>query len=189
MKSLTDMEKEMGEAEAFLKGLELKGSFSVPEGYFEQLQERLEILGDETTDEGQLDSFNSLGVEGGFNIPTDYFEALEGKVMNRVLEENKEAKVIPLLSYKKYWLASIAATFLIAAFIFLWKDQKVTLVAESNTLQIEQVADHLEVGDLNEELLCDAGWCDEITSLPGIGGEIPVDYLNETETDLLIEEL
>ncbi len=189
MKSLTDMEKEIVEAEAFLKGLDLRGGFSVPEGYFGQLQERLEIMGDETLVEGQLDSFNSKGVEGGFNIPTDYFEALEGKVMNRVLEVNKEAKVMPLISYKNYWIASIAAAFLIAAFIFLWKDQKATLVAESNSLEIEQVADHLEVGDLNEDLLCDAGWCDEITTLPGIGGEIPADYLNETETDLLIEEL
>lgn len=189
MSSLNDMEKEIVEAEAFLKGLNPRGGFSVPENYFEQLQERLELMGDEPLMEDELASLNRMGAEGGFNIPTDYFKALEGKVIDSVLEENNEAKVISLLSYKRYWLASMAAAFLITAFVFLWKDQKSAQVAESSRLEIEQVADHLEVGDLNEELLCDAGWCDEITTLPGIGGDLSADYLNEIETDLLIEEL
>jgi hypothetical protein len=189
MSNLTDMEKEIGEAELFIKGLQAEGGFSVPENYFEKLQDRIEFVGDDVIIEEELNDIKSISSEGGFSMPPEYLETLEGKVMNRVLEVNNEAKVVSLFPFRNYWLASMAATFLIAAIIFLWKDQKSELVVESSRLEIEQVADHLEVGDLNEDLLCDAGWCDEITSLPGIGGDIPMEYLNETETDLLIEEL
>lgn len=182
------IEKEIVELENDIKSLKVKGGFCVPESYFESLQSKLENIGEEPLLGIDLEGKTKVN-EIGFSIPQGYFESLESKVIARAFENDHTAKVMSIFSYKKYLIVSIAATFLFSAFLFLWKDEKMMPFPENKGLEVDQVASHLEIGDLNEDLLCDAGWCDELTTLPVISEELPEGYLNDAETELIMEEL
>jgi hypothetical protein len=182
------IEKEIVELENEIKSLKVKGGFCVPESYFEALQSKLDNIGEEPHLGIDLEGKIREG-KTGFSIPQGYFESLENKVTARVFETKRTAKVMSIFSYKKFLIVGIAATFLFSAFLFLWKDEKMISFSENKGLEVDQVASHLEIGDLNEDLLCDAGWCDELTTLPVINEELPEGYLNDAETELIMEEL
>lgn len=118
-----------------------KAGFQVPEGYFDQLTER--VL--ENTCDDQVDD------HAGFKTPDDYFSSLEGRIMAHV---GKETKVLPLHSSNtKTWLyplLAVAALFI--GFVTIQGmftktevtfadvgDQELTdYIAESNFLQDEE---------------------------------------------------
>ena len=79
--------------------------FRIPEGYFEDFNDRLM----DTLSEEKL----NIPKEGGFAVPENYFDSVHGKILTKT--ETGETKVIPLNSYKKYYYAaaSIAAVVLV----------------------------------------------------------------------------
>lgn len=79
--------------------------FKTPEGYFEDLKDKLL---DKISEEDSL-----LPKGDGFIVPDDYFNTLKQKIANKITSE--EAKVIRLNPYRKYYFAaaSIAAVVLV----------------------------------------------------------------------------
>jgi hypothetical protein len=123
-----------------------KAGFQVPDGYFDQLTDRVLENG-----------CDQKGVEhAGFKTPDDYFSSFEDRVMAQVTEETK---VIPLhSSNKKTWLyplLAVAALFIgFVAIQGMFSDSEVTFadvgdqelrdyIAGSNFLQDEESIDIL----------------------------------------------
>ena len=97
-----------------MKKKDNKNPFKTPEGYFDSFQDKLlERLSDETP--SHLDSFNEK--DDGFRVPNGYFDGLNGRIKERL---NDDVKVIPLRSYRNYYVAvaSIAAVALLLFGIF-----------------------------------------------------------------------
>lgn len=123
-----------------------KSGFQVPDGYFDQLTDR--VLG--TTSDSQLEE------HAGFTTPEDYFSSLEERFMDQV---SKETKVKPLYASKsKTWLYPLlAAAALFIGFISIQgmftgtevsfadvEDQELRdYIVESNFLQDDQSIDIL----------------------------------------------
>lgn len=140
------MEKEIKDSEDFLKGLETKGGFQMPEGYIENLHQ---------------------------------------KVLEKTIRlEPKKARII---SMGNIWLkvASVAAVALIVAGLF-WFDP-----TRDNTKQLseDEILEHLQGAEISAELLCDAGWCNELESLTIPENQTDEQILIDTDTELLIDEL
>lgn len=88
-----------------------KHGFKVPEGYFDGLEDHIEIAQKEV----------SLPKETGFEVPPNYFEKFEDQLFTTLYSEENKAtvKVIPL--YQRTWFkvaTSIAACLLIALFVY-----------------------------------------------------------------------
>jgi len=88
-----------------MKGLNKKNPFKTPEKYFGDFSKSLmKRLPEKDTD---------IPENEGFIVPDSYFESVHKNILQKL--EAKEAKVIPLHPYKKYYFAaaSIAAVSLI----------------------------------------------------------------------------
>lgn len=92
-----------------------KNPFEVPKGYFKGFNERLmERLAKEDSPVPKKD---------GFTVPENYFESLTGSILKKL--EPSETKVIPLNSYKKYYLAAASIAAMVLVFLgFDWNTQK-----------------------------------------------------------------
>ena len=111
--------------------------FKTPEGYFEELNDKiLKKLSDEK---------RSIPKNEGFSLPEAYFESLNEKIKDRL--EPRETKVVKLHPYRRYWVAaaSIAAIFLLAVLI-PWKGTDATSFDALANADIEA---YLEAGDLD----------------------------------------
>jgi hypothetical protein len=122
----------------YLAGLGVKSPFAVPEGYFEQLPERihqaiyLENLRAELPEDGfkiPVNYFDELNTEieaklaagrlkemvpnNGFAVPGDYFNQLQTKIAEKT--KNKETKIVRLWHSKLLKYASAACFVLISA--------------------------------------------------------------------------
>ncbi|MDB4292146.1 hypothetical protein N9954_01975 [Maribacter sp.] len=88
-----------------MKESDKKNSFKVPEGYFENLNDRLM--------DGLSEERPNLPKGDGFAVPDDYFETVHATILDKM--NVGETKVIPLHPYKKYYYAaaSIAAAVLV----------------------------------------------------------------------------
>jgi len=74
--------------------------FKMPEGYLDNLEERLLSKIKE----------ESLPKETGFSVPEGYFESVDEKVMQQIAAEKNDPKVISLLSRKAlFYVAGVAA--------------------------------------------------------------------------------
>ncbi|MDZ4666944.1 MAG: hypothetical protein SGJ00_03570 [bacterium] len=175
MTNRTNMENELEGVEEYLRGLPVLGGFKVPHNYLENLVEGFDIAERDLEFKGD-----------GFGVPDGYFVKLEGRVMDSL---PKEAKKLSLFSGHRFWLGGIAASMFLVGFVFLWKQEKALVQTEKMSLEIGQVAAVLSVGDLNADLLCDAGWCEELEYLPMVKEGSYEDYLGEGELDLILEEL
>jgi hypothetical protein len=171
------MENEDDGIADYLRSLPVMGGFKAPEGYLETLVERMDF------EEVELE----FG-EGGFEVPNGYFDNLEGRVMAGV-GGFKEAKQVSIFVRQRFWLSAVAASLFMAGFVFLWNQEKALVRTEKSKLEIGQVAAALSVGDLNADLLCDAGWCEELEGLPMVKEGVYDDYLGDVEAEILIEEL
>jgi hypothetical protein len=97
-----------------MKKKDNKNPFKTPEGYFDSFQDKLlERISDEAP--SHFDSFNER--DDGFRVPNGYFDGLNGRIKERL---NDDVKVIPLRSYRNYYVAvaSIAAVALLLFGIF-----------------------------------------------------------------------
>ena len=172
--------------EQFIKDLNVQGGFTVPEGYFEQLDKRLQDI----TEEPQL---QLKGESGGFFTPENYFSKLEGKILEKVARP--KAKIIPLYRKPVFWLsAAIAASLLFVSLLFLFNDNKPAEFTDRQKAVEHELTESELIEYLNDEgyhldQLCDAGWCNEFNNLKKESDPLE-NYLQEHANEgLLMEEL
>jgi hypothetical protein len=77
----------INEPEDNLKGMLGKGSFAVPENYFEQLNRDIQTRLVE-------ERLKALAVSPGFTVPESYFEQLKGDVQTQLIEEKLTALTV-----------------------------------------------------------------------------------------------
>ncbi|OYU97556.1 MAG: hypothetical protein CFE21_04485 [Bacteroidetes bacterium B1(2017)] len=177
------MNQEIKDSESYLRNLPVAGGFEVPEGYFEGLEYSL------MSEEEDIEIREKEISELGFGMPANYFENLENEVLSK-LEKRQEARVIPIAAQSWYiWASSAAAVLLIALNFVFFKPNENHSELTSQQISTEDVANHLLESDINEDLLCDAGWCNELEKLSGGTDKATNELLLETDEEILINEL
>lgn len=161
-----------------MEELEKNNPFKTPEGYFENLTDKLmDKLNEEKGD---------LPKEDGFTIPENYFDGLKKSIQEKV--DVPETKVVQLHPYRKYYvaIASVAAILLVlvglnwnSADETTWDDlanADIETYFETNelgltTFEIAEVlpVDELEINDILENQFEE---------------ENVIDYLNENIDDI-----
>lgn len=152
-------ENEHIKEEDFIRSLKGSGGFEIPQDYFENTLKKLQ----EISKEPKLD-LNDL--KGGFETPPQYFENLNAQVLSKV-NQPKKGKKLSLLSNSN-WMKYAAAIVLfgIIGFGILKMNQPAqTESAKMEDLTEEEIIDHLSKSGYAEDMLCDAGWCDELKKL------------------------
>jgi hypothetical protein len=91
--------------------------------------------------------------ETGFVIPDNYFENLESKIIKKI--ETKEVKVVSIFQKSKYWIAAIAAVFVMGLFLTIFdnnsSEETITnedFLTSQTDLTTEDLAEHLTENDL-----------------------------------------
>ena len=100
-----------------------------------------------------IDLENNKKIETGFKIPEGYFEAFEAKMMGQIAEN--PVKVISIFKTTRFWIASIAALFLISitSIIYLQNNEITTVNEEEylttqTNLTTEEIVEHLTDDDI-----------------------------------------
>ncbi|MCL9805267.1 hypothetical protein NAT51_07030 [Flavobacterium amniphilum] len=116
----------------------------------------------------KFDLHNDPKIESGFRIPDDYFDSFENRIMQQVLAEEKETKVIAVWQRQSFWISSVAAVFVLSFGIWMYfvqNNAETTLstsdyLAYESDLTTEDIATHLTDEDIasieNEMNLYDA---------------------------------
>ena len=93
--------------------------FKAPDGYFESFDE---LLFDKLKSNNTLKESHT----SGFKVPDRYFETFDDKLFE-VISETKEAKVIPLITWKKVaYISGIAASIILMISLFTNKNSMPT---------------------------------------------------------------
>lgn len=126
-------------------------------------------------------------VEGGFNVPEQYFEGLPKKIIQQL---PKEKPRVFKLHVKQLWanVASIAAILLMVFGLFLFEPKPINQT-KLNSPSEEELIEHLQQIEINSDLLCEAGWCNELELLQKEDLSQTEDYLLEAENELIIDAL
>ncbi|MFN4084212.1 MAG: hypothetical protein ACK4K9_11325 [Bacteroidia bacterium] len=135
--------------------------FDLPENYFDELKSEVML-------KVQKNQF-----EGGFTVPDNYIETLRKNVLANTKPDIKTIKI------SWFYYASAAAALLLAVtFIFLFEPQK---QENFGSISDKEIINHLEHNGLSIDLLCDAGWCNEIIIEPNTKLEnYLIDEMDET---------
>ncbi len=127
--------------------------FVVPENYFSNTTERLISIANKKNE--------GMNAVNGFLIPPAYFE---NKKIAMIASVNKNQKTLNF--YAIYSLAGIAAVLIAVLSFTFWPTKNMTPVDTGfKQLSDSEIIEHLSSHDINEELLCDAGWCQELKDL------------------------
>lgn len=148
---------------------EHNNGFSTPNGYFIGLNQKImaNIKGEESS---------------GFIVPENYFDQLNQHILAR---NTPKTQIIPL--YKKpfaKWVSAIAAS-LVLVFSFFWFKPNSTGNQISN-LTDEEIIKHLEDVGYQVDMLCDAGWCNELKKPEN---NLDDEILDRVSESVLMEEL
>ncbi len=84
--------------------------FKAPEGYFDKFEDNL----------FNLLELEDLPKESGFKVPEGYFDGLENTILQKVKEEPKETKVIPLFRRRVVWYSASVAAAVALLFTFIY---------------------------------------------------------------------
>jgi hypothetical protein len=187
------MELEIENSEMYLKGLPVEGGFAVPTSYFEELEN--ELLAFAETDEYVMDGVSS----GSFEVPEGYFDQLNERIIAEIVEEKvvkseveeMEGKIISLFGRPVFMrVIGIAASLILVSGLYFFQPKSTQNgIASQVELGVNEVADHIEASELDEDLLCDAGWCNELDGLMPEKDQKGDDSYLELEEDLIIDEL
>jgi|LakMenE01Jun11ns_1017448.scaffolds.fasta_scaffold9942182_3 hypothetical protein len=125
--------------------------------------------------------------ENGFEVPEQYFELLPNKILQQLPKEN--TKVFKL-QVKQLWVngASIAAMLLVVFGLFLFEPSPQSQTKLSGPSE-DELIEQLQQIELNADLLCEAGWCNEIELLEKEDLSQTENFLLETENNLIIDAL
>jgi hypothetical protein len=152
--------------------------FKTPEGYFDNLKDRL------------LDTMNkekiNLPEKDGFSIPNGYFDGLHENIQKKL--DEKETKVVQLNPWKKYY--AVAASIAAIAIVFLgfnWNTSKNSSFEDLAETDIESYFETIEYDmsayELAEVLPLDELEINDILT-NSFNEEHMLDYLNENIEDL-----
>lgn len=162
------------------KNISKNNDYKVPENYFINFQERLQV-------QIEFEEIVGLKKEAGFTVPDDYFSNFSQKVLQQT---QQPTKVVSL--FKSKWMYAVASVAAILLFIFVLNPFSTTTTFDS--LENDTIAAYLETNnsflsayDLGE-LLTDE-------ELENLSNEIQledtevIDYLNTTTDpyDLMIQ--
>jgi len=162
------------------KNISKNNDYKVPENYFINFQERLQV-------QIEFEEIVGLKKEAGFTVPDDYFSNFSQKVLQQT---QQPTKVVSL--FKSKWMYAVASIAAILLFIFVLNPFSTTTTFDS--LENDTIAAYLETNnsflsayDLGE-LLTDE-------ELENLSNEIQledtevIDYLNTTTDpyDLMIQ--
>jgi hypothetical protein len=125
--------------------------------------------------------------ENGFEVPEQYFELLPNKILQQLPKE--KTKVFKL-QVKQLWVngASIAAMLLVVFGLFLFEPSPQSQTKLSGPSE-DELIEQLQQIELNADLLCEAGWCNEIELLEKEDLSQTENFLLETENNLIIDAL
>jgi len=116
-----------------------------------QLAERIKAV----EDKHQLDIDNAVSHKqaAGFIVPDVFFETQKNQILSKALQ-TKAKKIRLSFNQLMTRVATIAATFTIAGFLFLQNNS-----GQSNELTAsisnEEIVNHLEIADVSEDLICE----------------------------------
>ena len=92
-------------------------------------------------------------IETGFVVPENYFENLESRILTEI--ETNEVKVISIFKQSKFWIAAIAAVFVIGLFLNIYNkfptDETISneeFLTYQTDLSTEDLAEQLSENDL-----------------------------------------
>jgi hypothetical protein len=187
------MELETENSELYLKGLPVDGGFEVPAFYFEELEN--ELLAFAETEEYVIDGVNS----GSFEVPEGYFDQLNKRIIAGIVEEKvvksevevMEGKIVSLFGRPLVMrVIGIAASAILVSGLYFFQPQNSgNGIATQLEVGVNEVVEHLEATELDEELLCDAGWCNELDGLLPEKEQNGYESYLELEEYLIIDEL
>lgn len=168
--------------DGFLKNLNAKGGFNIPDSYFEKSKEN--IL-DKITTEPNL---NLDKMEGGFTIPTNYFEENKVAILSKI--NKPQARKIALFNWK--YLTGIAALFIavLGIIIFINNQNSTNLSANLNKVSNEEMIDYLANNDVRVE------WINELKPISQVEqngqnntNEMEQYLMDHTDEQALLDEL
>ena len=132
---------------------ENNAGFSLPDTYFSDNAVRLKLIPNDEMAE-QL-------FEAGFLVPPTYFSNNKKQLIERVNKKNKQIKI-----FKITVVSGIAAVFLAILGLNYWPTKPISKVElDFNQLTDAEIIEHLSELELNENIVCDAGWCQELKDL------------------------
>jgi hypothetical protein len=76
----------------------------------------------------------------------------------------------------------------LVSFLFLGGKTPQSFSDQEVNLSTEEIAEQLSLSDVNAELLCDAGWCNELEKL-NKEEDNSIETLIDTDEELIIDEL
>jgi hypothetical protein len=134
-----------------------KTVFDVPDGYFDNLSDRIKA-GVEFSESKLME--DSLLKKNIFQTPDQYFEQLSGSILSR-LEEKEEVKVLPM--YQTTWFKyAAAAVILCGVLIFGLRN------TPTNENMLAEISDQAIIDYLEEKQAIEYDLLSSVTDLTGI---------------------
>ncbi len=166
-------------ANSTIKQLSKNAGFTVPEKYFENLQnviiEDIKIL-----------NFKIENTKGGFIVNDDFFETQKQIILNKTIKNKPNYKInlYPNLFFK---VTSIAALITIVGFLFLYKNNAVSY---ANTIPIshDEILQHLEKNEVSIELISEEINLNK-TNISNKNNELEKYLIEQADEQQLIDEL
>lgn len=133
------------ESENMLRGKLGGPGFSVPENYFDQLNQDIQTR-------ISVEKLKDLSNHNGFEVPELYFQQLNVKINKRIMEDQgvKESKVIHLWHSDLFKYATAACFILIAAFGLYFNNNHAVTAAAVPNFTNEQI-----LFDIDEQVIID----------------------------------
>lgn len=156
--------------------------FKVPEGYFDNLED---VVLNKLNTKSNLEHIKNTG----FNAPRDYFSMVEDNVFKKLKTEDKDVKVVSLISRRNLlYISGVAAAVVLLISIFSTKKE---LTFES--LETELVETYISTNNMNSSDLAtlwnEADLSDIVFNDYEFLDETVEDYIFENSTieDLIID--
>jgi len=145
--------------------------FNTPDGYFENLNHRI------------LNKALFTENNGGLLVSDEYFNNLNKEIVRCTISKK------PIKTIYLNVALSAAAVLIACVMLFIFVPKNSTHYADLNKLTEEQIIEHLQNDQISVELLCEAGWCNEIDLKKESNSSIENYLLNEINNDEIINEL
>ncbi|HET7360402.1 MAG TPA: hypothetical protein VFI78_00545 [Salinimicrobium sp.] len=156
-----------------------KSNFTVPEGYFETLQDR--IMASVTSAQDKEPSLKD-NKETGFIVPENYFGNFETRLFERIENGKKPSKIVQLFNKESYYyIAATAAVFIaLVTTTFFPSHNQLSI----DTIEMTALENYIEApkGDLHYNILdlaIEEGIDPVPKNQPEIKEEAIIEYLNE----------
>ncbi|MEA1786935.1 hypothetical protein U1E44_12605 [Arenibacter sp. GZD96] len=146
-----------------MKKLQSKNGFKIPEGYFENVSERILHTIEHTAQEKPNE---------GFKVPANYFDHLDQRILKRL--EPPKGKLITHNAFTKYYYAAVAIAAIFLVFFGLNKNPVQNAIFDFEDLSFSDIETYFETNEFG------------FTSYE-IAEMIPVDQLEIN--DVLVNEL